>query len=83
MVGEKSMIGEIHIYSKTVLCTKCGGVAFGPLRSTGDFYCKCPIEHQSQSNLTGWECPRCHRIHSPYTTECYCPPTIRISTSTQ
>lgn len=40
-------------------------------------------EHASQSNLIGWECPRCHKIHSPDVTECYCPPVIRVTTSTQ
>ncbi len=39
--------------------------------------------NESQSNLIGWECPRCHKIHSPYATECYCPPVIRVATSTQ
>ncbi len=22
--------------------------------------------------LQGWECPRCHKINSPYTTQCSC-----------
>ena len=75
------MIGEINIYSETCLCVDCGGVKYGPLRSSIDYYCKCSIKHPTQSYLQGWECPRCHKIHSPYTTECWCPPTIRVSTA--
>ena len=26
------------------------------------------------SNLFGWECPRCFKIHSPFSVTCDCPP---------
>lgn len=26
------------------------------------------------ANLQGWECPRCGKIHSPYSLMCDCPP---------
>ncbi len=30
----------------------------------------------------GWECPRCHKIHSPFATHCECPPHIITSSGT-
>lgn len=28
-----------------IRCGKCGGIQFGDLVGTADFYCKCPIEN--------------------------------------
>ena len=81
MNGYKEITDQI-IYANTLVCTRCNGVISGQLRSTIDFYCKCPIGAPQHNPLQGWECPRCHRMHSPYVTECWCPPAIRVSTST-
>ena len=27
--------------------------------------------------ITGWECPRCGRMNSPWTTQCPCPPELK------
>ena len=57
----------------TIRCPKCGGVISGYSEVTSDFMgCRCPPE----PTLMGWECPRCHRIHSPFVSECYCAPLI-------
>ena len=34
---------------------------------------------KAETHLMGWECPRCHKIHSPFVTECSCAP-ITITT---
>lgn len=31
-------------------------------------------EPEGEVWLMGWECPRCHKIHSPYVQECDCAP---------
>lgn len=33
------------------------------------------------SHLQGWECPRCHKIHSPFSTVCDCPAATFTSAS--
>jgi len=33
-----------------------------------------PIPQQKQTPLYGWECPRCFKIHSPFSLTCDCPP---------
>ena len=70
---------NINIY-----CKKCGGILSGFIPSTGDKLCNCPvdIEVPTKTHLQGWECPRCHRIHSSYTTQCWCPPAIKTSATT-
>jgi hypothetical protein len=57
-------------------CIQCGR----ELSLTGDDYingkcsfCKC-LPEEKQSTLYGWICPRCGVVHSPFVTECYCPP---------
>jgi len=47
-------------------------------RMTGDIECGL---NEPESSLMGWECPRCHKIHSPFIPACDCPPqTITSST---
>ena len=57
-------------------CQRCGGVAYLIVpNTTGDFQCYCPAGPKlPQQHLMGWECPRCHTIHSPYSVTCSCPP---------
>jgi hypothetical protein len=52
-------------------CTKCGGRLWGDSQHTWDCTCICPPE-QPQPNFIGWECPRCRKIHSPFSLECDC-----------
>lgn len=47
-------------------------------RMTGDI--KCGL-YEPEPQLMGWECPRCHKIHSPFIPACDCPPQI-ITSST-
>ena len=39
----------------------------------GGTLCK-PLMPQSQELRFGWECPRCFKIHSPFSVTCDCPP---------
>ena len=32
--------------------------------------------------LTGWICPRCGKVHSPFSMQCDCQPEIRVWTGT-
>ena len=54
----------------TVYCGICGGYIFGELPDiTSVNPCICP-----KPRLRGWECPRCHKIHSPFSLTCDCAP---------
>jgi hypothetical protein len=62
-------------------CSKCGGLIYGQIERTDDFLCKCPeflgeSPKEEQPQLQGWECPRCHKIHSPFVSTCDCLPAI-------
>ena len=53
-------------------CAKCGGISWGRPESTNDFMCLCAVA--PKPTLQGWECPRCHKIHSPFSLTCDCMP---------
>ena len=56
----------------SVYCTKCGGmVSFEGAWGGTINWCTCPKE-----SVKGWECPRCHQIHSPHSAVCNCPPQL-------
>jgi len=70
-------------------CIYCGG----ELNGTGDDYlnsvcylCAYINKREAESlihRLQGWECPRCHKIHSPFVRECDCiPPVYNVPTTT-
>ena len=62
-------------------CIKCG---INEL-TTGDysFVCSdCRNKAKEQPILTGWICPRCGIVHSPFVTQCSCPPPTRVWTGT-
>lgn len=40
-----------------------------------------PDKRMPNTPLQGWECPRCKKIHSPFTLHCDCPP--KVNTKTQ
>ena len=39
------------------------------------------IEQEEKTKSGGWECPRCHKIHSWLSMECDCPPSTTTSTT--
>lgn len=38
---------------------------------------ECRNKETKPNYLIGWECPRCRKIHSPYSKECNCQPAIK------
>lgn len=58
-------------------CMQCGSEL-----TTGDGIdricqaCKC--KNEQKPVLTGWICPRCGVAHSPFVTECNCPPPVKV-----
>lgn len=48
-------------------CSKCGGLVEG-WGNENTAFCTC------QKVQTGWECPKCHNIHSPTVLKCDCSP---------
>ena len=52
-------------YSQTGLCDRCKRMGDAILRPTIP---------------QGWECPRCHAIHSPDVKRCFCVPPSEIDT---
>lgn len=69
-------------------CSKCGGLMYGQIERTNDFWCKCPefwgtSPKEEQPHLQGWECPRCHKIHSPFVYTCDCLPSVTTHTLSQ
>jgi hypothetical protein len=60
----------------TKRCTVCGGLVAGEPEDTFDFWCICrmKLKEEPEPHLMGWECPRCHKIHSPFVTDCECKP---------
>ncbi len=52
-------------------CGACGGIISG-YGSSIHAACNCPKHPQ------GWECPRCNKIHSPYSLTCNCPPRYEL-----
>lgn len=61
-------------------CIQCGSeLATGDIGQTCTL-CKMKNEGQ-RAYLQGWECPRCHKIHSPFITTCDCPPNVVTKTS--
>ena len=55
--------------TSNVYCDKCGKLISGTPTGTGQQYCDC----KSQTPV-GWICPRCHKVHSPYSMTCDCLP---------
>ena len=56
---------------------KC--ICCGTELTTGDlgqtcFACKQKNMNNAIGSLTGWICPRCGKVHSPYSIQCDCPP---------
>lgn len=47
--------------------------------------CESQLKYKGMEYSTGWECPRCHQIHSPYVMRCDCPAsyTVTISSDTK
>ena len=39
-------------------------------------------ESSKTGMLYGWICPRCGKVHSPYSTNCDCPPESKVWTGT-
>ena len=58
----------------TIKCENCGGIIYGTHWSTADVSCRCRIPASPSPTSKGWECPRCHKIHSPYKETCECRP---------
>ena len=66
-------------------CIKCGHRL-----QTGDdqvnglcTWCKCKSNQESEKSISplyGWICPRCGVVHSPFSTQCGCPPPTKVST---
>ncbi len=54
-------------------CNKCGGLLWGIPHTTDVRLCNCRDDIQT---MQGWECPRCHKIHSPFVSTCDCLPAI-------
>ncbi len=55
-------------------CANCGSEL-----QTGDtgFICsKCKSKQINQPFYYGWICPRCGKVHSPYSTHCDCTPPV-------
>ena len=54
-----------------VLCLGC--------MTKTNFY-DAPMVFETPQIAQGWMCPRCGRVHSPYTATCFCvPPTVTCS----
>lgn len=67
---------KMKVWDEYVLCQICGGLVSGdPGFPVHDCVHK-PIS-KAETHLFGWECPRCHRIHSPFVSECYCYPNVQ------
>lgn len=60
-------------------CEKCGGYLFIPLHPA-DILCSCDLD-VPKTSLTGWECPRCRQIHSPFKLTCDCSAPVVSATS--
>lgn len=67
-------------FDMDVRCSKCGGLIYGVPQYMADQWCNC-LPEEPKSNLVGWECPRCHKIHSPFSTECDCVPLTTTETT--
>lgn len=52
-----------------IYCQKCLGL-IEPNEGYTGHYCACKKDNKH----IGWECPRCHKIHSPYSMTCDCLP---------
>jgi len=64
-------------------CYNCGAEL-----TTGDadgFCSSCRYNYPPKQKpvLTGWICPRCGVVHSPFVTECNCPVPVKIWTGTK
>src|SRR5262245_47612425 len=62
-----------------VYCRKCGGILVGSIQITSDFFCQGHSANNNSIEHTppfGWECPRCHTIHSPFKMSCDCAPPV-------
>ena len=56
-------------------CTKCGGLVYddGSLCiPSPKHFCCCPIDIRYSNPHYGWTCPRCFKVHSPYSIGCDC-----------
>lgn len=53
--------------------------------STADYYiCGMlakTLTQPASAILTGWQCPRCLQIHSPFKLSCDCPPRVTAQTT--
>ena len=58
---------------------KCGSCGNELTTADDGFICSgCKLkQYNQQPVLQGWICPRCGVVHSPFVTECTCPPPIR------
>ena len=65
-------------------CASCGA----EMQTSADDYmnCVCSYCKIKRDNpipaMQGWICPRCGVVHSPFVTECTCPPPIRTWSGT-
>ena len=41
-----------------------------------------PFFRYSGVTQVGWECPRCHTIHAPWVSACWCPAPTELTTDT-
>jgi len=54
-------------------CNFCG-------RAAGDTV-PAPDPPPTAPAMFGWECPRCHMVHSPFVQQCWCPPSTWVLSS--
>jgi len=64
LFSEPSSTTYIHPVAR---CTECGGVKYGYLQTTADFYCYC-----ENFQLKGWTCPVCGAGVNPIVPKCPC-----------
>lgn len=57
----------IHLTSGGYMCSDCFRAQEISLEGLGK-------KSEFPPTRLGWECPRCHAIHSPESTRCLCPP---------
>jgi hypothetical protein len=55
-------------------CIQCGTELGNDFNHTSCLCDNCRKGKTIDYPLTGWECPRCRKIHSPFVSECNCPP---------
>jgi hypothetical protein len=65
-------------------CNKCGTELTNEDMQTTDCICNACRKNKDMQvfGMYGWICPRCGKVHSPFSTECSCPPPIKVWTGT-